>query len=385
MILAALAKVGQRIINGMDIVKSFSLICFGLLVSSLCIAQNTPQANDPTLSISRRWQVYPVIASTPETSWMFGLAAIKVFGKKDSTQNNFDRVSTYTPFFVYTLKNQFILDNLVDYYSLSGWNITSRLKFAYFPNRFFGIGSNSDGNSELYTNREYRFRVAARRQIHPKWFPGLTGDFNYDVVGNFEKGQVLDTADIHGEAGGLLWGIGPGITFDSRNNSVFPTKGSLIRLEEVIYPRGLGNSYHLNRYSFDARKYVGLGNKKKNVLAMQAFFAFNSGNDIPFYKMEELGGDDRIRGFHSQRYLDKAVAYAQAEYRFIIWRFIGMATFAGIGDVYDDTWNFSNPKYSGGLGIRLQLSPSQRLNLRFDYAIGTDKQDGFYFGLREAF
>lgn len=332
----------------------------------------------------RNWQIFPVIAASPETSWIFGVAAIFTFTGKDTT-DRYQRVSTYSPYFVYTLRNQFLIDNQFEYFSNNGWNLSGRLKFAYFPDKFFGIGSYSDASYEQYDNKQFRFKASGRRKVGNKWFLGAALDANYDLPSEFQTGRVLDTTFVNGEDGGLLWGVGPSVTYDSRDNSIFPTKGALVRWEATFYPDGLGNDYHTNRYSMDARKYIAIGAKKQNVLALQATFAYNIGSDAPFTKIEELGGDDRLRGFHSQRYMDKAMAYAQAEYRLVIWKFIGMAAFTGIGDVYNDNWDFTNPKYNGGLGLRIQVLPGQRLNLRLDYAIGTDWQKGFYLGLREAF
>ena len=373
--------------------KFYILLIFTAVFSNFCKAQQNLNTDSLIRIINeaeaakraRRWKVYPLIAATPETSWMFGVMAAKVFGKQDTSAHSAERVSTYTPFFVYTLRNQFLLDNQVDYFSLRGWDLSGWLRFAWFPNRFFGIGSYADANSETYTDKQFRFRISAGKRVHEKWLPSLVAEVNYDLLKDFEQGLVLDTSDILGEKGGVFWGIGPSITFDSRNNSVFPEKGGMVRLESVYHPNGLGNDYHSNRFSLDARKYFATGKKKRNVLAFQGVFAYNTGNDIPFTRLEELGGDTHLRGFHSERYMDKAMAYLQAEYRFTIWRIIGMVAFAGIGDVYNDSWDFSNPKYSGGLGLRIQLVPSQKLNLRLDYAIGTDLQHGLYFGVKEAF
>lgn len=366
----------------MKFIKAFFFTTVLTTFSLLSFAQDSLQALP---LINTKWRVYPVIASSPQTSWMFGLGAIKVFGNQDSLQNNLDKISTFTPVFVYTLRNQFILYSSIDYFTPNGWNMNGSLKWAYFPNLFFGVGSYADEKSESFTGREYRLKSSFRKSLHPKLYVGAIVNARYDEINNFEKDLVLDTSYVHGENGGFLWGAGPAVTFDSRDNSAYPMKGFHIDMDATFHPKALGNDYHFNRYSINARKYLTIGKKKQNVLALQAFFAYSSGNDVPFYIMDELSDDDRLRGFHSQRYIDKGISYVQAEYRFVVWEFIGMTTFAGVGDVFNDNWDFSNPKYSGGLGLRLRLIPKAKINVRLDYAIGTDLQDGFYFGLKEAF
>lgn len=343
-------------------------------------------SQDTAVTIPKKnWQIFPIIAANPETSWIFGVGAVFTFEGNDTIKTDFKRVSTYSPLLIYTLRNQVLFENLFEYYTNNGWNGDVELRFASFPDRFFGIGSYSDAAYEKYSNKQFRFKASGRKKLGDRWFVGVQCDANYDKPNDFEKGFVLDTTYVEGENGGFYWGAGPSLIYDSRNNTIFPTKGAWVKSEATYYPDGVGNAYQTNRYTLDARKYLPVGKKKRNVIALRAFFAHNSGNDIPFTKLEELGGDDKIRGFHSQRYMDKAVIHAQAEYRFTIWRFIGMATFAGVGDVYNDNWDFSNPKYGGGVGLRIQVLPTQRLNLRIDYAIGTDWQKGFYLGFKEAF
>ena len=67
-------------------------------------------------------------------------------------------------------------------------------------------------------------------------------------------------------------------------------------------------------------------------------------------------------------------------------RFIG-AGFYGVGDVTHDfhDLSFKNLKHSLGGGIRLTVDSSERINIRFDAAFGTDGSRGFSFQIGEAF
>jgi hemolysin activation/secretion protein len=48
-------------------------------------------------------------------------------------------------------------------------------------------------------------------------------------------------------------------------------------------------------------------------------------------------------------------------------------------------FNLKDTKYGFGTGLRFQLSKSQKLNLRLDYAWASDKSTGFYLSIGEAF
>ncbi|MFX5793932.1 hypothetical protein ABTD98_22955, partial [Acinetobacter baumannii] len=61
--------------------------------------------------------------------------------------------------------------------------------------------------------------------------------------------------------------------------------------------------------------------------------------------------------------------------------------FTDCGDVghtiHDFSWN--TIKYSYGGGLRFQLTKKEKLNLRIDYGIGANNNNGFYLQLAEAF
>jgi outer membrane translocation and assembly module TamA len=79
----------------------------------------------------------------------------------------------------------------------------------------------------------------------------------------------------------------------------------------------------------------------------------------------------------------------QAEYRWRFYKKWGAVAFAGIGSI----WGNDNEREaferkllpSVGTGLRYMISPEKRINLRLDYAVGVDGNQGLYFGVMEAF
>ncbi|HYH56974.1 MAG TPA: polymerase, partial [Anseongella sp.] len=70
----------------------------------------------------------------------------------------------------------------------------------------------------------------------------------------------------------------------------------------------------------------------------------------------------------------------------VVWRF-GVAAFGGLTKVYNWTDRFEigrvKPNYGGGL--RFLIDRKNDINLRLDYARGSDGQDGFYVAFGESF
>jgi len=94
-----------------------------------------------------------------------------------------------------------------------------------------------------------------------------------------------------------------------------------------------------------------------------------------------------MRGYYLGRYRDKNMITLQAEYRWVpvFWR-VGLAAFAGIGDVAATLGDFDlgRFKYTYGLGLRFVIDPKQRLHLRVDFGFGKETS-GVYFTAAEAF
>ena len=93
-----------------------------------------------------------------------------------------------------------------------------------------------------------------------------------------------------------------------------------------------------------------------------------------------------LRGYPRYRYRDNHFIGTQIEYRaHLFWR-LGIVGFAGVGDVFGSPSDIrlSTLKYSVGSGLRVLVNPAERLNIRFDYAVG--KEGGyFYFSVGESF
>ncbi|MCS7086512.1 MAG: BamA/TamA family outer membrane protein, partial [Bacteroidia bacterium] len=96
--------------------------------------------------------------------------------------------------------------------------------------------------------------------------------------------------------------------------------------------------------------------------------------------------ENDMRGYFRDRFRDKHYAAAQIEYRApLFWR-LGAALFAGVGDVSQHplSFRYSTLKHSVGAGLRFMADRKERVNLRFDFAVGRN-ETAFYLSFGEAF
>jgi hypothetical protein len=127
---------------------------------------------------------------------------------------------------------------------------------------------------------------------------------------------------------------------------------------------------------------------KKKVFGLE-FILGNIRGNAPYQKYFKLG--ENLRAYETPRYIDKGIVTLRGEYRIKPWDSgllsrIGFVTFIETGKVFDkiNNFNLNHCRYSLGCGVRYTISEIDKLNIRFDFAVGQNSQ-GVMFLLREAF
>jgi outer membrane translocation and assembly module TamA len=81
---------------------------------------------------------------------------------------------------------------------------------------------------------------------------------------------------------------------------------------------------------------------------------------------------------------------SQAEYRWKFYKKWGAVFFGGTGSIWGNENNGEEEFErhwlpSAGLGLRFMVSEEKKINMRLDFAVGVDGNQGLYFGVMEAF
>jgi len=116
-----------------------------------------------------------------------------------------------------------------------------------------------------------------------------------------------------------------------------------------------------------------------------AVFVQQTFGDLPFYALPSLGGNDTLRGYIANRFTDRAVWHATAEYRF--WpiprgiRFtdairierVGLALFYDVGSVADEVATLDEATVHDSYGIGLRIAFERAAIFRID--VGFSDED----------
>ena len=348
------------------------------------------QQSDSTKRSS--FNAYPYVFYTPESKLAFGAGGIFIFYTKKVERSDPEGeqielkpskigfggyYSTNKQYKISLSPNLYLFDNKM-YFELP-------TSFGLFVNKFWGIGEDIP-NRENTSYTQQTFSTAFEVQVPPLLFmadrTGLILAYEDVIIKDIMDNELLLNDSLPGVNGARQYGIGTDLVWDSRDNIFFPNSGLYQFFKIMFYP-GLSD-YIYTSLELDAKGFWSFA--PDHVIALNMYVQSVLG-ETPFYNLPSVGGPSQLRGYFFGRYRDNFYGMMQAEYRQYFWKRLGFVVFAGAGNVSSNIleYNFSNLKYSYGLGLRFLFNKKEKVNLRMDIGFGNDNNRGIYFGIQEAF
>jgi len=346
-----------------------------LLIVALLLMLSPVFGKDSTQSKKIKILPVPAFGYSPETKTYLGAVTLFTI---NMYRDSITRTSNAKLEVNYSWNKQIILESEWNYFfKQEKWFTKGKIHFSKYPDLYYGIGSNTpESNKLFFDSRRLIFEASLLKNIGYKLFSGI--NLKYTDYSNVEvESNELFYPEL--TAASTL-GIGFSLLKDTRNNLLTPTKGLYSYLNTTWH---FAKSNYL-KFTFDLRYYKTW--KNKFTLANRFINDVNTGHP-PFYDRALLGGDKFVRGYYLGRYRDNNLSSIQSEFRFPAFRKIYLATFGGLSNIYSPTNKFSieKTKTNYGFGIRFLVDKTENTFLRLDYAIGQDKNDGFYISFGESF
>jgi outer membrane protein assembly factor BamA len=339
------------------------------------------QADDTLRTTKNKWDIFPIVYYTPETQFAFGVKAIYVQKFAGSTAK--DRPTSYPLTFTYTTQKQIIVNANADIWKrhnavhMQGW-----LGYSIYPYFFYGIGNDTQEEAEEeFTSRIFDAYAQYEQKVFGNVYVGGRYEFRRETIPTVTEDGLLAEGDILGSSGTRASGIGPVMSYDTRDHLYYPRNGAFHQVSYLVFAKAFGSESNFSRYRLDLRKYISL---KRSVLAGQAYFNFTTGS-TPFQYLSYLGGGNVLRGFLEARYRDRHAMVYQLEYRAPLFKRMGIVGFAATGQVVSSLkdYNFNDQHLAAGGGLRYRLNP-EGMNIRMDVAV-SKAGNYIYFSVNEAF
>jgi len=248
---------------------------------------------------------------------------------------------------------------------------------SFFKNataRFFGLGQAASESAETnYTAREgranWRFGVHANevtqiaigqrfRQVSLQ--TGGATDLPY--TGN----QFPSVDGVQGET--LILGHRATFYYDTRDNLVSPTDGTAVTAYAELN-QNIRNGDHplYSRYELEIKKLLP-SESKHAILIMRADLQATIGDQVPFFEQSSLGGQNNLRGYGVDRFIDKNLIALSIEERIHLARTkvagvmadFEIAPFLDTGQVFNNfkDVSFKDYRMTPGIGFRGIVRPN---------------------------
>jgi outer membrane protein assembly factor BamA len=264
---------------------------------------------------------------------------------------------------------------------------------SFFKNatsRFFSLGQTTpQGNETNYTAREAR--VNWRFGVHANEVTQISVGQRFRDV-RLQKGATdlpftvdrFPTVDgVQGES--LILGHRATFYYDTRNSLVSPTDGMAVTAYAEVN-QNLRNGDHpvYSRYELEVKKLFP-SESKRAILVVRADLQATIGTQVPFFEQSSLGGQNNLRGFGGDRFIDKNLVSLSVEERIHLARTkvagvnadFEIAPFLDTGQVFNDYRDVSFKSYrmTPGIGFRGIVRPN--VVGRVDY--GYSREGGAIF------
>lgn len=301
------------------------------------IADLLPQKFDPLQhdddddAATRRWAVLPQLGFGPDTGPVVGL--------KYTHRDIFDSGVTFDFNAAYALeKQQSIAISLEDPHILDGRFLYAiRARYSYDPQReFFGLGNNDQGPDPASTNSfqdaggSLTFGWRPLRRLAVNFSVGLRDVHIADGTQKSVCGPLVPCPftpeafpDLPGVQGGTVNPFAISLVWNDRDGFVRPTNGWRGILKIIHTNTALLSDYEYTRYIADLGYLYAFDDEGRYVAGFRLDGEWVAGpdQDIPYWELAELGGDDTMRGFYPHRFVGKGRALLNLEFKFLIYEF----------------------------------------------------------------
>jgi outer membrane protein assembly factor BamA len=264
---------------------------------------------------------------------------------------------------------------------------------SFFKNataRFFGLGeATSESGETNYTAREGRANW--RFGVHMNEVTQISVGQRFRQVSlqrgatdlPFTGDQFSSVDGVQGDT--LILGHRATFFYDTRNNLVSPTDGMAITAYAEVN-QNIRNGDHpiYSRYELEMKKLFP-SESKRAILIVRANLQATIGTQVPFFEQSSLGGQNNLRGFGVDRFIDKHLLAFSIEQRIHLIRTkiagttadFEIAPFLDTGQVFNDYKDvtFDNYRMTPGVGFRGIVRPN--VVGRVDY--GYSREGGAIF------
>jgi len=294
-------------------------------------------------------------------------------------ETNLSKSTNINEDYEFKLRDKTFLDNKLE---------LNLFTFAYSDGsaRFFGFSSKTPVQSETnYTDTEIGFNLSVGYDIG-RHIQVIVGERYRDV--EIEPGAVTSipyikdrfTAQgVPGIDGFAAHAQRISLVYSTLDSLLLPTRGGYAKATVENSSRVLGGAADYRHYEGEVKGYIPLDNARY-VSVFRLVYNQTLGNSVPFLEQSILGGENTLRGYGRNRFIDNSYFLLNLEERIRLFRWEvfnvtadwELAPFIDLGAVMEriDRSSGKQFEFNPGIGLRAVVRPN--LIGRIDVGIGHD-------------
>ncbi len=265
------------------------------------------------------------------------------------------------------------------------WRVQLFTAYVDLFQQFYGVGGSTSGSSLF----DYRMQGALlfvqplRQVLLRELYLGPVLGYTAFRTTTDEPGNeaILDALGT-----GPAWTgqpiLGVAAQYDTRDSQYYPSSGVNFNLR---LSGSLKSSQEFLVLEPGWNQYFGVSGGNRVVIAYRIFAQLGFG-DLPLGSYAYYGGRGTTLGYQTGEYLDKMMAGAEAEVRWLVWRRVGLEAGAGAGKVFPKLGEFGPEPWLPGAWGSATYRIMEKQDMRARVTLATSKSGGaFYFGIGQNF
>lgn len=340
---------------------------------------------------SKTFMVLPLIINNPTMKTGFG--AMPMYFFKFNAEDKLSPPSIVALYGIYSTNKSYVFVPSARLYWNNDKNRATIIGGRFRMNNDFNYENEQGDDFQLvYSELRNFVTLEYSRKIVGDFYLGLLylgtkTKYVFDQGSEEENDFTEDFFNKNGITDNFVSSIGLNISFDNRDYVYYPTSGLTFSVRPKLNREWLGSDSDYIDTDFSAAYFYALS--ENSILAFAIAGGFATG-DVPFDGYQGYGVRNSLRGYAPGKYKGRHMIASQVEYRRKIYKRWGAVLFAGSGSIWGNEKNGEesferNWLPSAGLGARYMVSKEKKINLRLDFAVGVDGNQGLYFGIMEAF
>lgn len=298
------------------------------------------------------------------------------FNLSQSQKKNFDYEAR--------IRDTSLLNGNLELKGFLGW-------FADGSSRFFGFHARTPNELETnYTNREITYNLSATWFLGRRYYLELGHRFRSVNIGSGAIRSVpfitdkFPAQDVPGVGGFTTHAPRISLIYSSYDSKTLPTYGGYARITFEPTIKALGGAEDYRRYEVELKGYVPHDDSKRFISVFRLMYNQTLGDTdnskVPFLEQSILGGENTLRGYGRNRFIDNSFLLLNLEERIRLFRWEifnvtadwELAPFVDLGAVMEsfDKASTRNFEFNPGIGFRATVRPN--IVGRVDVGVGKD-------------